>query len=514
MNQRASVPKQSEAAQQSTTNAPSATHSAPAPHMLPAPHAFSRVRVGIQRNLMVNQPGDRYEQEAERIAAAVAEGGDSILTAPEAGRFVQRQVDGIERGDNAPSIVDQTLRRSGQPLDGATRSFMEQRLGHDFSRVRVHSDDQAATSAHAIGARAYTHGSNIVFGAGQYAPETAGGQRLIAHELTHVVQQGAAQPHGAHGSPVVQRAPNLVQRGLLGDLWSGIRSVGRAIGGAARTAANWIGGAARTAADWIGGAFSTATNWLAERARDASMWVINLIRDLPARLARLAQTLWEGLSGVVTFIPEAIMALRSGGIRGFAGWLWEKAKRGGAWLLTLVARVFDTLGGPELVEFVTHILTRATPLTDAEKTAAKSVLGPSAIRYDDVRVAESGLLSIIFRLNNGRAFATFHTINLPSTGAHGRSNVAIVVHELTHVYQYEKVGTLYLGQAIHAQATIGYGYGGAAGLQADRAAGKRYRDYNREQQAQIAQDYYTLKSTGGTTADYDPFIAELRAGDL
>jgi hypothetical protein len=244
------------------------------------------------------------------------------------------------------------------------------------------------------------------------------------------------------------------------------------------------------------------------------MWVINLIRDLPARLARLAQTLWDGLSGVVTFIPEAIQALRSGGIRGFAGWLWEKAKRGGAWILTLVSRVFDVLGGPELVEFITHMVTRATPLTDAEKTAAKSVLGPSAIRYDEVRVAEGGLLSIIFHFNEGRAFATFHTINLPSTGEHGRSNLAIVVHELTHVYQYEKTGSLYLGQAIHAQATIGYGYGGGAGLIADHAAGKHYREYNREQQAQIAQDYYALRVSGGVTTPYDPYIAELRAGDL
>jgi hypothetical protein len=244
------------------------------------------------------------------------------------------------------------------------------------------------------------------------------------------------------------------------------------------------------------------------------MWGINLLRDLPARLVRLGQAIVDGLAGIVSFIPEAIQVLASGGIRGFGSWLWEKAKAGGFWVLRLVSRVFDVLGGPELVEFITHIITKATPLSAAEKAAAQSVLGPTAIRWDDVRVAEGGLLSLIFHLNKGRAFATFHTINLPSTGAHGRSNVAIVVHELTHVYQYERVGTLYLGQAIHAQATIGYGYGGAAGLNSDRAAGKHYRDYNREQQAQIAQDYYTLLSSGGATTDYDPFIAELRAGNL
>ena len=71
-----------------------------------------------------------------------------------------------------------------------------------------------------------------------------------------------------------------------------------------------------------------------------------------------------------------------------------------------------------------------------------------------------------------------------------------------------------MGQAIHAQMTVGYGYGGPAGLNADKAAGKHYRDYNREQQAQIAQDYYTLVQNGEDTTAYDPFITELRAGQL
>jgi hypothetical protein len=88
-----------------------------------------------------------------------------------------------------PPIVHNVLSSSGQPLDAGTRAFMEPRFRHDFSGVRVHTDARAAESARAVNALAYTVGNKIVFGAGQYMPETMGGKRLLAHELTHVVQQ-------------------------------------------------------------------------------------------------------------------------------------------------------------------------------------------------------------------------------------------------------------------------------------------------------------------------------------
>lgn len=88
-----------------------------------------------------------------------------------------------------PSIVNDVLGSSGQPLDAATRAWMEPRFDHDFSNVRVHTDALAAQSAEAVNALAYTVGRDVVFGAGQYAPGTARGSQLLAHELTHVVQQ-------------------------------------------------------------------------------------------------------------------------------------------------------------------------------------------------------------------------------------------------------------------------------------------------------------------------------------
>jgi hypothetical protein len=89
-----------------------------------------------------------------------------------------------------PNIVDEVLRSPGQPLSAGVRGFMEPRFGHHFDHVRVHTDERAAKSAEAVNAQAYTVGSDVVFGASQWRPQTSQGRQLLAHELTHVVQQG------------------------------------------------------------------------------------------------------------------------------------------------------------------------------------------------------------------------------------------------------------------------------------------------------------------------------------
>jgi peptidoglycan/xylan/chitin deacetylase (PgdA/CDA1 family) len=88
-----------------------------------------------------------------------------------------------------PPIVQEVLYSPGQPLDAATRAFMEPRFGHDFSQVRVHTDGKASKSAHAVNALAYTVGRHVVFRAGQFTPTTDAGRGLLAHELAHVIQQ-------------------------------------------------------------------------------------------------------------------------------------------------------------------------------------------------------------------------------------------------------------------------------------------------------------------------------------
>ena len=90
-----------------------------------------------------------------------------------------------------PPVVHEVLGSSGQPLDPGIRSFMEPRFGHDFSRVRIHADGRSGEAAQAVNAHAFTVGRDVVFASGQYAPITQVGQRLLAHELSHVVQQGS-----------------------------------------------------------------------------------------------------------------------------------------------------------------------------------------------------------------------------------------------------------------------------------------------------------------------------------
>jgi hypothetical protein len=113
---------------------------------------------------------------------------------------LQRAVAGQPAKGEAP-IGHDVLRAPGRPLDTAARTYMESRFGHDFSRVRIHTDAAAAASARDAHALAYTVGHDIVFDGGQYAPQTSAGQRLLAHELTHVVQQAHAsdQPIAAQG---------------------------------------------------------------------------------------------------------------------------------------------------------------------------------------------------------------------------------------------------------------------------------------------------------------------------
>jgi len=177
-------------------------------------HDFSRILVhapvtgAIQTKLNVNIPGDIYEQEADTVAEQVMSMATPLAsqvqrqTAEE--KLIQRKIIGDVQVQTAPPIVHEVLRSPGQPLDIATRAFMEPRFGCDFSRVRVHADsradEQAAASAAKMRAQAYTVGSHIVFGVGRYQPATSAGQRLIAHELAHVVQQRHSVARPPNGS--------------------------------------------------------------------------------------------------------------------------------------------------------------------------------------------------------------------------------------------------------------------------------------------------------------------------
>lgn len=173
-------------------------------------HDFSRIPIHStqtvvpQTKLKVNQPGDVYEREADQVAEQVMRMTDADPTVSDdedkAKNFLMRNqskelgANAATRSPDVPPVVHAVLSSGeGQPLDTTTRAFMEPRFGHDFSRVHVHTDSRASESARLVNALAYTVGRDVVFGTGQYQPETGEGQRLLAHELTHVVQQRVGQ---------------------------------------------------------------------------------------------------------------------------------------------------------------------------------------------------------------------------------------------------------------------------------------------------------------------------------
>ena len=187
-----------------------------APKSNPVWHSLAVRPFVLQAKLNVSQPGDVYEREADQIAdqvmrmAVVPEKVEE--SEPQVQRMcdeceeeeeLNRKVDGAGGGaiQTAPSIVHQTLQSPGRPLDSGTRAFMESRFEREFGDVRIHTGDQASQSATSVGALAYTVGRNIVFGERAYAPQTSSGQRLLAHELAHVVQQNSGAFQVARQTP-------------------------------------------------------------------------------------------------------------------------------------------------------------------------------------------------------------------------------------------------------------------------------------------------------------------------
>jgi Domain of unknown function (DUF4157) len=161
----------------------------------------------IQPKLTIGQADDPYEREADRVADQVIHmpasqsGGHGLAITPVTSNLARRKESrgAAESPATAPPIVQEALSSPGHPIDAAIRTYFEPRFGNDLGGVRLHTDARAAESAQAMDALAYTVGRDIVFGAGQYNPHTHTGRRLVAHELTHVVQQH-------NGAEMIQRA--------------------------------------------------------------------------------------------------------------------------------------------------------------------------------------------------------------------------------------------------------------------------------------------------------------------
>jgi hypothetical protein len=199
--------------------------------------AFDFAKIGIlQPKLKVSQPGDEYEQEADKVAEQVIRMPiSSDLATPigtpkdeervsrkcstcdmkdEEEKENQLSIDrrtlsnssGLEpTSDESTNQIHEIRANSGSSLDDGSREFMESRFGYNFGKVRIHTDVLAARSAQSLNALAYTFGNDIIFGVGQYQPNTVEGRRLLAHELTHVVQQNTTLAGKVPSKETIQR---------------------------------------------------------------------------------------------------------------------------------------------------------------------------------------------------------------------------------------------------------------------------------------------------------------------
>lgn len=149
----------------------------------------------MQKKLSIGAANDPLEMEADRVASEVMANEPthafSNISAP---KIQRRANEPSTQDEEVPASVENVLASSGSPLPHHIREDMEQRFNQDFSQVRIHTSGNAAQSAHDVQANAYTVGNNIVFGRGQFSPESQQGRHLLAHELTHVVQQQGSAP--------------------------------------------------------------------------------------------------------------------------------------------------------------------------------------------------------------------------------------------------------------------------------------------------------------------------------
>lgn len=178
------------------------------------------------------------------------------------------------------------------------------------------------------------------------------------------------------------------------------------------------------------------------------------------------------------------------------------------WIIT---KVLDFCAFPELMDRLWQVTKPETrDLSAVEEQEARSIFG-NRIDYRKVRIDEASFIAWTrakLKRCSGMGVTTFHTINFTRklNTAPGNSDMKWLVHELTHIAQMEHTGSQYMVEAFRAHVNEGYAY--------RPGARKHFREYNREQQACIVADYYVASFSGGSTAAYDPYIAELRAGEL
>jgi hypothetical protein len=542
-----------------------------------------------------------------------------------------------ESNSNLESKLNSS-KSSGSTLQQNTKTEMESGFGTDFSNVKIHTDSTAVQMNKELGAQAFANGNDIYFNEGKYNPNSQEGKHLLAHELTHTVQQTGN---------IQKKESNQIQRSWLGDAWDTVTDT-------AGDAADWVGDTASDAADWIGdtasdigsglsSAWSAATTYLGGAAAslwsglqslgndvlswlssagsavwDAILWfgdiawdiiteigtflweklsilgtnIWSFITNIPSRFWRIvvhswdaitgilgwmwdglsaaAGHIWDGIVGFFSWIGDGIMGglswigegISNGfswaidfisnpslsklwdglvgtldwvwdgisgfaewgwdgvvgavtwaweGIKGFASWIWDGVIGGLEWAGRLLLYVLDLIGLMEGLQILWGLIFRMRHLTGVEIAASLQVHPAGMIPYHLVWVDEGSLVAYIAGYFSGggyRAVTTGHVLHVEPG-----EDIATMVHELSHVAQYEHAGSVYMAEAIHAQAFgQGYNYMNSDGT----FKHEHFNEFNREQQASICEDYYkSLNGLSGGRASstrLQPLINEMRSG--
>ena len=162
----------------------------------------------IQPKLKINKPGDKYEKEADQVAEQVLRMETPTIqrkcTKCDEEETIQTKSNNPSLDSASPTLANQinSSKGMGQPMDSNTRTFMESRFNMDFSKVKIHSDSRSSELSNQINAQAFTIGKDIYFNSGKYQTSTLKGKKLLAHELTHVVQQSKNSDLGIQREPI------------------------------------------------------------------------------------------------------------------------------------------------------------------------------------------------------------------------------------------------------------------------------------------------------------------------
>jgi hypothetical protein len=281
---------------------------------------------------------------------------------------------------------------------------------------------------------------------------------------------------------------------------------------------------------WLKSGLSGALGWLREGLKRGAAWAtafishpsLDFLRD--GMLGALGWV-WSGIKGFGAWGWQGVVAAAKwawSGMKAFASWVWNGVVAGAVWLGKVAIHLLELLGVGEALQFIWGLLFKMRKLTAAEISASTSVHPIGLIPYWQVRVDDDSMLikigttlASLFKTKvSPGAITTMHIIHAPKGGL----SLDVMVHELTHVAQYELVGAVYMPQALHAQNTAaGYDYVFPYLTMTEAwKAGVHFADLNREQQASVCEDYYRMSNGmaalyAGTLPELAPYLAEERA---